>query len=290
MKKIIENTKILDEEWKVPGIKEKVPVIMIEPQISNFTNTLVIFITGLNGNSSFTKYFNYDCFKAVYLFSYDQRAQSKNKNKASKNYKIYLKDLDFIINEIKSRYHYIEKIILIGESWGSSLAFLYNKYRPNKINGTFGWNMPYKVKDIQPKSFSAKLKLSIKVLLTFLTPIETFDESPIAGALTNNLILKRMLKANKSNKLSNRVVIAAWMTFKKSWRYLICNCNNINFTYIQSGEDVMATDQIINKAMLKSDNFIKFDKGYHILTFDENVSDKLFQKIGIYITKIIDSK
>ncbi len=270
-----------EETWYVKKSPNGIPTYLVSPRNNKKSNTLLLFIPGLNGNGSMIKYFNYPYFDNMYLFSFDQRAQGFNTNKPSRFYKKYLKDLNYLIDEIKIRYPHINNIYLCGESWGSTLSFLFHKYYFQKINGVIGWNMPYKVVDLSPKKGWNKFSSSMKTLLTFLTSIDTYDDAPMASELTNNKVLLRIIKSIKRPKLSNKVILAAWRSFKKSWKYI--SKNNFNYLYIQSLEDAMITLKKVNHEAMHNDKIIIFKKGYHLLTFDNNVSDKLFKIIYKFI-------
>lgn len=278
MKKSFDSHRIINENWQIDGIKKPFPTFCVKSL--NPTNKCLIYIPGLNGNGSMIKYFNYKVFDDCYLFSFDPRAQGNNENKASRNYKKYINDIEIIINEFKKQYPFINQIYLSGESWGSTLAILtYNKLK-NQINGTIGWNMPYDVVDVSTEKGWSKFKKSMKVLWTFLTSINTYDEATLVESLTNNRVLLKVVQMVKRNKLNNKIPLAAWRSFKKAWKVLINN--NLNIKYIQSKEDVLLSKKRLNE-ISKINNVIIFEKGYHILSFDDNVSDSLFNEIYKFI-------
>ncbi len=276
MKPSFPSERIVESNWKVDGIKKEVPTYLVKPLDESICKKAVIYVHGLNGNGCMVKYFNYSMFDNIYLFGYDQRAQGNNLNKPSRFYKQYIFDLDKVITAFKQKFPHVEEIYLIGESWGSTICFLYEKHFSNKIDGVIGWNMPYDIIDLCPTKGWTKFKSSMKVILTFLTSINTYDESPFAEALTNNKILIRLVKTIKNNKVSNKVILACWRSMKKPWKVL--KNPPIKSKYIQSMEDAMLS----KKRLLIIKNFPCteiFEKGYHILTFDDNVSDKLFSSI-----------
>ncbi len=278
MKSSYPRERIIEEEWQIPGFKLPVPTFIIKP--IKTSKKVLIYIPGLNGNGVMVKYFNYPYFDNCYLFSLDMRAQGSNTNSASKNYKKYINDIFNTIQTLKQKYPEIEEFYLCGESWGSTLSFIYSMYYPETINGVIGWNMPYDVVDVSEIHGWKKFKNSCKVLWTYLTNINTYDTAPMADALTNNALLKRIVKTMKNNKLSNRVILAAWKSFKKAYKAL--ENPQIKVQYIQSLEDALLSKRRLN--YIKSLPNVKIlDKGFHILTFDDNVSDELF----LYIKKFI---
>lgn len=280
MKKSFEKSRIINEEWEIKGFKEKVPTYLIKPKSK--TDKALIYVPGLNGNGSLIRFFNYKEFNNCYLFSFDARAQGNNKNKASRFYKKYVRDLIKVINEFKRKNKKVKEIYLCGESWGSTLSILaYKKTKKKKlIEGVIGWNMPYSIVDLSSEKGWKKVKRNLKVFFTFITSISTYDESPLSDKLTNNATIKKVILMVKNNKLNNKVPIAAWRSFKKSWK--IVENHDKNIRYIQSWEDAMLSRKGVKK-INSLDHVVKFDKGYHILTFDEQVQDKLFYEIFYFI-------
>ncbi len=276
MKPSYPQERIVEESWNINGMKKPIPTYLIKPIDENEANKVLIYIPGLNGNGCMVKYFNYPFFDNIYLFSLDQRAQANNQNSASRFYKTYIRDLDKVIDELKNKYPNINEIYLCGESWGSTIAFLYAKYHPTKIKSVIGWNMPYDIVDVSPIKGWKKFKNTLKVLATFSMSINTYDDAPMADVLTNNKLLIRIVKTMKNNRLNNKVILASWRSFKKAWKVL--KAPTFNCKYIQSMEDAMLSKKRL--PMMKANkNIVIFDQGYHILTFDDNVSDKLFNEI-----------
>lgn len=269
-------------EWSIDEKTGKIPIFCVKPLKENAnTKKAVLFVTGLNGNGSTVYYWNYPTFDDAYLVSYDGRGQATNTCKPSRFYKTYVKDINTIVESIKTKLN-VEEVYLMGESCGSSLALLYNKYFPNKVSGIIIWNMPYKIKNISKGKKEHPIKRNLCTVLTFLFSIDTYDETPFVAELTNNKLLLRTIKVLRNNRLSNKVIISSWRAFKPSWRYLFKHLNELqkmNITYIQSKEDIMQDLKIVDKLINQNKNIYIFEKGYHILTFDDNVNDKLFEMI-----------
>ncbi|MGL5246321.1 MAG: alpha/beta fold hydrolase [Mycoplasmoidaceae bacterium] len=268
------------EEFDFIVGKKSFPFIRINPLKKSDTAVLCSF--GLNGNSKFIKYLNYPCFDNVDFISYDQRAQSKNKLKPSMLHTTYINDMNLVINEYLKQNKNIKKLYIIGESWGASLAFLCKKKYPKNINGVLGWNMPYEIRD-SSKSEKNNTLLKLKVLLTLLTGINTNGITFLSHDTTNNQAIKKLIINSRNTLLSNKVVIAAWKSFKRAWRYFLKNPNE-NFIYIQTGEDNMKSNFLFKNGK-EYKNIIMFEKGTHLLSFDINVADKLFNEIKEFINK-----
>lgn len=274
MKQKFEEKRIKQYEYDFEK-QGKFPVFHIEPKKPS--KDLIFFLCGLDGNGVTITYFNYDVFDNYHLIAIDGRAQASNKSKSSRTYKTYIKDIHNIINKFKEE-HEINKVYLIGESWGSALALLYNKTY-HDVNGIFIWNMPCKIVNITKVKPSIAFKRNTKMFWTFLTNADIYDERDFDEALTNSKALVRAINVFRNKEASNRVTIAAWRSFSKAWKYVTKNYNDINFHYIQSLEDVMIDKKKVDKLAARTDKVEFFDKGYHILSFDENVEDKLFNTL-----------
>lgn len=247
----------------------------------NNSNKCIFFIPGLNGNGAMINYWNYPMINKYHLFSFDPRAQADNHSRPSRFFKTYIDDIHNIINFIKKEFE-INEVYLVGESWGGALCSLYAKYY-NDVKGYFFWNVPYKIVDTSIEKGKEKFIKSAKMMLTFLTNINTYDTGRFVDKLTNDEVLIRIVKALRRNKVSNRVILAAWRSFKKSWKFIAKNFDIINFKYIQSMQDIMGSIDMVKKLSLKTNKIMIFDKGYHILSFDKNMSDELFNELEKFI-------
>ncbi len=244
----------------------------------------LFFIPGLNGNGITINYWNFPkIINEWNIFSVDMRAQGDDINKSSRFFKTYLKDIHEIIQHLKLEFK-MEEIILLGESWGGALCNLYAKYY-NDVSGYMTWNIPYEIVDVSNEKGKEKFLKSLKMIITFLTNINTYDTGAFVDDLTNDKVLIKVIKFLARKKVSNRVIISAWRSFKKSWKYLLKNHQNINFKYIQSNDDIMKSPLIVEKLRTKTDKVIIFQEGTHILTFDKFYQDKLFDEIHNFITK-----
>ncbi len=265
--------RISKTQIKFNKIKLAVPTIMVEPIVSS-TDTLCIFVNGLNGEINMLEYFDDPAFDNKYLFSYDQRAQGSNKNKAARNYRTYLRDLHQIVNYLKNEMPQIKNIILFGESWGTALIILYNKKYAGSVNKVIGCNMPYEVKRMPPISIKQAISTHFKTGFTFFSNIDTRVFSPFNNKLTSNKILMRIAKMNSNNKYSTKVTLASWMSFRKAWRVLLKEMGNpeTNVFYVQSGDDFMKSkkNRLIKINEITKKHYIKLKKGFHILTFEAN--------------------
>lgn len=277
------------KEWNIETKDGIIPIFCVKPTTENRkTKKLVLFIQGLNGNGSTIYYWNYPTFDDAYLVSFDARAQANNTLKPSRHYKTFIKDIDLVVDNLKEKLNF-DEIYLMGESWGAALAVLYKKHYPEKIKNLIVWNMPYRAVDVSKNDNSNKTKRNIYMLSTLIFSINTYDDAPFIKELTNNKILLRTIQLLRNNRISNKVIIASWLSFKPAWKFLFKHSNEfkkLNITYIQSMEDIMREMKAVNKLTLDDKNVHIFKQGYHILTFDDNVNDKLFN----IISKIVNQE
>lgn len=257
----------------IPDIKKPVPFIICNKQKN--IKRMFLFIHGLDGGCSIVKLFDKSFLnKDDCLVSIDMRGQSNNKNKTSKSYQTYVNDLVKLINYLKKEYGY-QKIILLGESWGSALGMIVYTQNRNLIDQLICWNMPLRIQKIEEIPLIEFSILISKLIFSLLTNIDTFSTRKFNTKLTNNKLIARISKMNDQIKKSNKIAIAAWLCFYKSKKIVNNEKNNMNLLLIQSGEDIMQDMQMFEK-IVSFKNVYTFDKGTHILSGDITQSAKLF--------------
>lgn len=106
------------------------------------SNPLVIFIHGGPGFplSYLSKYYQKDLVDDFTVLSYDQRQSGRTyyKNESEDlSLDLMLSDLDIIVDYALETYDQ-EKVILIGQSWGSVLGTLYTEKYPEKVKAYVG--------------------------------------------------------------------------------------------------------------------------------------------------------
>ena len=270
----------------IDRIKKPIPFVEIKPRIENETKNKIgiIFLNGLNGTKTMINYFNHPVFEDKWLFTFDNRAQGENQNFASKNYHKYVKDAYLSIEYLIKANKQIEKWYLIGESWGGAIIALLNKKGLNpKIAGSFFWNMPCKIINVDPRAKKAAIINNLKVLTTFLFGIPLKTDNPVNKKLTNNPKLLKLMEIFSAQKINVGPILACWKSFKPAWKYLIKNYQNINFNYVQSNEDVLQDVNKVNQLKNKTNQVIIFDQGTHILSFDINKDILLFETLDQFI-------
>lgn len=253
-------------------------------------NKICLFINGLNGDKNAIKYFRK--INDSFLVSFNHRQWDDNTQPGSKNPNVYIDDIYKIIVKLKEIYPN-NKIFLLGESWGSALSIIFQKNYSDMIDGVFTWNMPFGIKKLEDSESKNSIVNSFRMILTLLFNKNYYSPTMFPHELTNNVILKRAIKIrNKDKKASNRVIIAAWKSFKKSWKILLKNVSkksNLNFVYVQSMGDALISEKKVNKLKHKlyenQKKIYIFDKGTHILSFDIEECKKLFDLINLKLSE-----
>lgn len=247
---------------------------------NNNSNKLLFYIPGLNGNGALIENISKE-FPNYSVASFDPRAQGENYSKPYRSYKKYLSDIYEIINNLKSKLN-VHNIYLIGESWGAALAILY-KYKYDGIDKIVCWNCPYKINNTEKVPFKVAFKRNMKMIGTFLFSIDTYDDADFNENLINNKVILRAIKVFRRKSVSNKVIIAAWKSFKPAWKIIMKNKID-NYLYIQSLEDIMLHKDLLKIiSNTKNQNIITYEQGYHILMFDINSSQKLFRDINNFL-------
>lgn len=253
-----------------------------------------LFLNGLNGDKNSIKYFvNLENCIAI---SFNHRQWEDNRQKSSKNPYVYIEDIKKIVYQIKLLYPNL-KIFLLGESWGSALAIMFQDKYPKEINGIITWNMPCGIVNIgDDENRTNNIFIdSIKMIITFLFNIDFLSPTIFPSKLTDNKLLQRAINIrNKGKKGSNRVIIAAWKSFSKAWKILIKNLkndSNSNFLYIQSFNDALISNKKVNiieknyQEKINKNIILLKNGGTHILSFDTKYSKLLFDTIKKYLSK-----
>lgn len=270
----------------VDKFKFSIPVCIYKPKVIDESTVIFIYSTGLNGTIDSIDNFNYPIFDNNFLVSYEKSAIGSNKNKATLNKNNYVRELWEVVKWVKNKYSKY-KIFLIGESWGTALAFLCYKKHPNEISGVIGWNMPCKLVDPSKKSIKEKIMVASKIVFTLLTNIDTYDKNSkeLAPQLSSNPIIIRASQMNsEKNKSNNKITFASWRSFKPAWKFIEKNAKNknFNFIYVQSGKDIMCDKKrwkkFYNNALNNHKKFI--ENGYHILSFEEPWNKELFEQFN----------
>lgn len=270
--------------------KHPIPIICVKPLHKDANTCVFIYNCGLGGTNALSLYMNNFAFDTNYFVTYEKMKHGENQNKPSQFKRLFLKELDCVVNWVKQNYP-DKKIYLLGESWGCAINFIYLKKHTNKISGVINWNMPTKVKSPKNLTFKSAWASAWRELATFIVNVEL--ELPINEDankdLTTDPILLRAINIYSNARRSSRLAIAVWRYMWPSYRFLLHNANNpkYNFLYIQSGEDALMTKKHIDKIMKQADDhhFIKLEKGYHIMSMEPNEADKLYTEVIKFVQK-----
>jgi pimeloyl-ACP methyl ester carboxylesterase len=133
--------KFQDERKKIVNIKlgkfkHPTPIAIYEPVVNKEEADIFLFIQGHGGNIPFVDIMNHNFYDGKYLITYEKMAHGENKNVASHMPNQYVKELGYVIDEIKKMFPK-KRIFLLGESWGAALGMIYYYKNPKKINGLF---------------------------------------------------------------------------------------------------------------------------------------------------------
>lgn len=272
------------------GFKHTIPFISFKPIIVDQHTVVCLFINGLGGTNRFVEIMNHPFFDRHYLVSYERAGQGDNKNLPKRWPSFFLKELDEVINKIHEIFPN-KQIYILGESWGSALAYLYYKHHDKKIAGVFCWNMPHNIKDASHSPRTQKLIIFAKMLITipFGIHYKDYHAKDTSEIFSSNPLLIRLSKVANANKIMDLCLyLASWWSFKPAWRFLYRNLENAkyNIYYIQSGEDFMINRKYFErfqKRWEQSTRIKYFEKGFHILSMEEPLNDQLYEFIQNHI-------
>lgn len=274
-----------------------IPIVYCVPEkISNDT-VVYIFNCGLGSTNAWNLYMNYPLFQKNYFVIYEKQGHGLNRNKPSQYLTKYIYELDEVVEWTKNFFPKY-KIFLLGESWGGSINCLYYKkyhylFQQKHIKGIFVWNMPNKPVNISNKSLWQIIKIGWRLIFTLLFNFPFKDPSPtfVQDKLSQNALLIRIQKMSPLSHQNTRLLLAVWRSLKKSWSFLTKNINNGDIFYLQSGQDAMADWKKIGeiKQIATKKSFKIIPTGYHILSFEPNEANVLYEMIDDF-TKMKNKK
>lgn len=269
-----------------------IPILCIEPEKKTNNSVVFIFNCGLGGTNKWNEFMCFPIFQENYFISYEKASHGNNKNKPSQYRKKTLIELQEVILFVRNKYPN-RKIYLLGESWGSSINFLYLKQYGHKyVDGVVNWNMPYKPKNVEKLPFFKKLSITCKIIFTWLFNIGLNDKQSnfVHDKLSQNVFLVRAKRIAGTQSMNTKLPICSWRFMKPSWRFLFKNLSNntYNFLYIQTGQDILAKKKIVDKLnnnYKSSKKYLFIPSGFHVLTFEPKESTILYSEIKKFISK-----
>lgn len=285
-----EEERISEFEINSNKFKHPIPGICIKPKTETKDSVVFIFNSGLGGTIPSVKYMNYFAFDENYLISYEKMGHGENKNKPTKWKRIYLKELDEVVNWVKKNYQN-KRIYLLGESWGSQINMIYYGKHRDKVDGTVNWNAPFNIKNPEKHPFHIVWRMAWKHIATLLFNV-TCTLPKVQGSqskFSRNPILNRALNIVPPVKNNSKATLVVWKYMSASYKWVKKHGkdSNLNFLYVQSGEDVMADMKKIDKLEKHMDNnhLLRLKTGYHVLSFEPEESKILYSKILEFIKK-----
>ncbi len=268
--------------------KHKIPLLCVKPK--NLTDKSVVFIFngGIGNSIPSCAYMDNIAYDDNYFITYEKAGHNDNKNKPSQFKKMYLNELDEIVNWTK-KYLPNKKIFLLGESWGTAINFVYYKKHSAKVDGAIGWNMPFRI--VNPEKKTAKQMYSIvwRELLTFFFNVEC--HLPVVQSsqekFSHDPLFGRLLQMVPPSKTNTKINLSVWRFMRPSYRFVCKNGKNpqYKFMYVQSGEDVLANWKVVKKitANCDSNHYYKIPTGYHVLSMEPKESKDLYNKVLEFI-------
>lgn len=232
-------------------------------------DTVIVYYHGLEGSSKIVKpliekFGDYD------LYSIEERGHTKSFQKPSIKISKHLKDINFVVQELRKKY---KKIYLLGESMGGVFTSLYG-FKNNNINGVFTWSIPFIPKDIMIESARKKNWIKFRTVLTFFTGINYKYTSNIDyPKLTNSSFLLRLHQMNIKTLRQTTEAVATWKGGLKLKRFFYFK-KPLSPIFCWYGEhDFMINTKIVKKIQKNKNVF--FDvvpQAKHILMFESNAS------------------
>jgi len=283
----MENTELTNPMFVSP-----IPLLVVNPKTITDKSTVIIFTSGLGNTNVLASYMNNKLFDENWFISFEKAMHGNNKNLPSQFKKQWLNELDLVVDYVKERFPG-RKIFLIGESWGSAINFVYYKLNKDKVAGTVNWNSPMSVINPEKVPFKKMVATSFIQLSTFL-----FNTNKLIPHIQNKVemftsdpILVRLMRFEPDVKRNTRATLAVWRFMGPTLRFLkkYGKDDNYKFLYIQTKEDILqkpSTIKSLSKHM-DANHFQLWEKGRHILQFEPNESDKLFEAISQFINKNI---
>lgn len=248
---------------------------------NNENKNVIIFLNGLNGVPNVIDNLKHPVFEENFVVTFDNIAHGSNPLKHTSSYKKFGEFAYNMIEAIrKEQIFENKKIVVIGESLGSTLCFWLKEKHINIADLFFSWNAPTKI----PKThmtFKEKFPISLKVVFSLLTGIETQSKSYFEETLTSNKAIVRIQRMQSKKLASNKANLAVWKSMYYTRKQINKNHFPKNFYYVQSKDDVMLSKKIHFNSEDK--NFIFFQTGRHLLSFEKESQDMfnmLQDKIG----------
>lgn len=263
----------------------------INKNITSNTSVIVICIHGLGahaGSFSSIQHFFYE--KNISSVSIDLRGFGHWSGKKGDidNIGVHLDDLKQVIYCVKSEYK-PNKIILLGESLGSSLAIWYAYKNPHEVDGLILTSL---VTTHRKSQISIKSALKLLIGYTFIPrkPI-SLDYEPKHFSNNEDFIEWAFrIDTLGTRKISTRYLVQSNRVIKNSYKQL-CSIS-IPTLILQGGKDLLSDKKDIENILSKCNNsrisHEYYADNFHFLINDTNrlvIFDKINTWLSEYILK-----
>lgn len=265
-----------------------IPIVTVKPKNADEKSVVFIFNGGIGSNIPSCLYMNHPFYDNHYFVTYEKMFHNDNKNKPSQFKKKYILELDEVINCIRDKFPG-KRIFLLGESWGTTVNFVYYKKHREKVDGVVSWNAPFKIVNGERKPLKEIWKITWREIITVLFNIECVLPPPTQDQLnfSQDKLYSRLLNMVPPVKLSTKTSLSVWRFMRPGYRFLkkYCRNPNYNFLYVQSSQDILEAKRKIKKVEKKADNkhFLRLPTGYHVLSMEPKESFDLYKAVAEFI-------
>jgi len=281
----ISRTEINSKKFKFP-----IPVVCVAPKTIDDNSCVFIYSGGLWGTNNGSLYLNNDFYNNHWFVTYEKNAHGENKNKPSQFRKTYLNEIKEVIEWAKTNLPN-KKIYLLGESFGGAIALIASKKFANDISGAVAWNAPMRPKDSEKNTAKTKFICAIKEIFTLTTNITCTLPAvqKTHEKISQNALFVRAMSLTPRPVQNSKSTIAVWRYMHSSRFFLLRNGKNpnVNFLYIQSGQDALCDFKLFERVAKKSDDqhIYYMPTGFHMLSLEPKESNDLYAKINEFISR-----
>ena len=259
----------------------------VRQSIFNESDAIIICVPGLGGHAGtynfLQKYFSERKISTVGI---DLRGFGHwvGKKGDLKNVGLHICDINQIVDYYRDNFP-DKKILLLGESMGSSLSLWYCSFYPTKIDGLILTSLVTK-KGANDIKFKSILNLSFAFTFCSTRPVPIDHEPTIYSNDPDFNKWESEIDTLKSNKISPRYLLQSNKVIKKSYGYLCIYKKPI--LLLQGGKDFLSDKKSINKILnncrQSKIQYKYFQDDYHSLVNDMKRND-VFETMIEWINK-----
>lgn len=281
----ISHTQLNSSKFKFP-----IPVACVAPKNISDSSCVFVYSSGLWSTISTSLYLNNDFYNNHWFITYDKMAHGQNQNKPSQYRKPYINELYEVVKWAKNSFPN-RKIYLLGESWGAAISLIFLKKYGNLVDGVVGWNTPFRPKDSEKNTFKVKLECAIKEIFTIVTQVTVTLPAvqKTRDKVSRNELFIRVMSLKPIETQNSKSTISVWRFMHSSKHFLKRNGRNknMNYLYIQSGQDALCDYKLFKRITKNSnqDHVYYMPTGYHVLSLEPVESNQLYDKINEFINR-----